>query len=409
MNIMIIAGYYPPEQSADTRLNQDLVEGLASKGHKVKLVVPFPNRGISKRTKTEYLNKKHEIVSEQLEIFRIGSPTNYSQGIVKRGFSFLKKSFEIYRFAKGIDCDICMVVSTPPTLGYVAALLSRKKRVVYKLQDAFPDSLMHSKKMSNRSLIVIILKQLEKWIYRSVHSIITVSDDLKNTLIKRGVPQNKITVIYDWIDDNKCLPISRDKNYLFDKFELNREDFYVSYAGNVGQLQNLKTIVRASEIVAKYRSDIKFVIIGNGSWENTLKQLISKKKYKNICTFPMQPTNEIAYVYSLGDIGIVSLKPGVTKIALPSKTWDIMSAQKAVLCEIDLYSGLCDIVSKNGCGYCVRPNDALDMARKIIKMYDEKQKTIQMGMRGREYIKRHLSISSAINKYSNYFLEEVEK
>lgn len=403
MNIMIIAGYYPPEQSADTRLNQDLAEGLSRIGHHVKVVVPFPNRGISESIKNQYINKKYEKVSENLEIFRIGSPSDYRQGIIKRGLSFLYKSLKIYRFAKKIECDICLVVSTPPTLGYVAALLSYRKKVIFKLQDAFPDSLVQSQTIGNHNIIFIILELLEKWVYKRVHKIITISDDLKKTLIKRGVPNKKIKVIYDWIDEEKCRDISREENTLFNRFNLDKKYFYVSYAGNIGQLQNLRTFIKASEIVAKYRPDIRFVVIGNGSWETSMKELLNKKKYHNFLTFPMQPTEEIASVYSLGDVGLVSLKPNVTKIALPSKTWDIMSVSRAVLCEIDLYSGLCKIINKYHCGYCTKPNDSLSMAKRIIQMYDNYSETKAMGMNGRKYIEGNLTLKSSIEKYNNFF------
>ena len=83
----------------------------------------------------------------------------------------------------------------------------------------------------------------------------------------------------------------------------------------------------------------------------------------------MQQTDQIAYVYSLGDIGIVSLKPDITKYALPSKTWDILSAGRPAICEIDLYSSLCSIIENNQCGYSVAPNDAQALADKIIYLY----------------------------------------
>lgn len=406
MRILVIAGYYPPEQCADTRLNKDLVESLAEQGEEVKLLVPFPNRGITEVQQKDYLERKHEIVKSNFEIYRIGKPKKYKQSIILRGISFLKKSFDLYRIAKKETADICLVISTPPTLGYIAALLSKKKKVVYKLQDAFPDSLQYSRSISEKSILMRLLRRLERWVYNSVQEIITISDDLKGTLVNRGVAEEKIRVIYDWIDEKKCYPISKNDNFLFDKFELDRSKFYISYAGNIGQLQNVGTIIRASEMIDN--EDIQFVIIGNGSCKEEIDRILSERPHTNVHCYPLQPEKDIAYIYSLGDVGLVSLKPDVTKLALPSKTWDIMSSGRVVLCEIDLYSKLCKIVVENQCGVCVAPNDAEEMAKAIKVFYENRQQTIEMGKKGREYILNNLTREAAVQKYINVFKSIVE-
>ena len=407
MKILVIAGYYPPEQSADTRLNQDLVESLSEKGEDVTLIVPFPSRGISVDEQRAYLCKKHEIVNEHLEIYRVGAATKYRQDILRRGLSFLKKSIQMYKVAKRQEVDIVIVVSTPPTLGYIAAMLSYRNKVVYKLQDAFPDSLMHTKKMSEKNIIIRFLRVFERWVYRKVTKICTISDDLKETLISSGVSKEKIEVIYDWIDERKCFPIERKNNFLFDKFGLDRNKIYIAYGGNIGLLQNLKTIVLTSKRFIKTNPELEFVIIGDGSWKTELIEMLKTGEYSNVHWFPMQPTENIAYVYSLGDIGLVSIKPEISKIALPSKTWDILSTGRPVLCEIDLYSGLCDIIHDNKLGYCVEPGNVDDMEKTIKRMLSDMKETQNMGVRGREYILNNLTREATIHKYISMLKHEI--
>lgn len=408
MKITVIAGYYFPEQSADTRLNRDFVESLAEKGLDVELIVPFPSRGISDTVKNEYLHKKYERINEHLEIYRIGKPTEYKQNIVKRGLLFLFKSIEIFLVARRSNSDLYFVISTPPTLGYVAALLSKKRKVIYKLQDIFPDSLLYANKINEKSFLFKIFKRLESYVYNSVTKICVVSDDLKNTLITRNIPESKITVIYDWVDENKCFPINRKDNYLFDKFNLSRDKIYIVYAGNIGLLQNIKSLVLVSERFKESNPELYFIIIGDGSWKINLEQMLQSGEHSNVLCFPMQPTEAIAYVYSLGDIGVVSLQHGITKIALPSKTWNIMSAGRAVLCEIDLYSILCKIVEDNNLGYCVEPDNLDEMEKAIRIMLSDMEAIKNMGERGRNYICNNLTRNIAINKYLQMIKSELE-
>ncbi len=409
MKVTVIAGYFPPEQSADSRLNQDLVESLAERGMDVTLLVPFPTRGVAKDIQAEYMSKCDEQPSAHLRIMRIGGSGKYHQGLLARAVGFLQKSVLLYQAAKKTNADVYLIVSTPPFLGYAAALLSKKKPVAYKLQDIFPDSLIHSKNLTERNLLIRILRKLERWVYRRVTRIIASSEDMKGTLIARGVPDDKISVIYDWIDEQKCYPIAKTENPLIQKFQLSPDNFHVCYAGNIGFLQNIETIVRAAELLEKKAPDIQFLIIGEGAWKPQLDELLAKTPHQNIHCFPMQPVNEIAAVYSLGDVGLVSLKPDITRFALPSKTWDILSAGRPVICEIDLYSCLRRVIEENRCGYAVAPGDAETMAARILDLYEHWDEARAMGQRGRVCIEKHLTRRIAADQYDDQLREIIHK
>lgn len=399
MNVTLIAGYFPPEQSADVRLNYDLANGLAEHGINTTVIVPYPTRGVPNEKKNDFIDKKDEQISDNLRVIRVGKPGTYHQGLIRRGLDFALKTYSQYKTAKKIKTDVYLVISTPPFLGYVAALLAKKHNVIFKLQDMFPDSMIYSGKIGRKNFFGGILKKAEKWVYRKVTRIVAVSDDIKNSLIIKGVPEEKIDVIYDWVDENKCYPVERKDNYLFEKFKLSTGGFYVCYAGNIGFLQNIGTIVKAAEIVSHENKQIKFIIIGDGSWKSNLDEMLAESEHDNIVCFPMQPTDSIAYVYSLGDIGIVSLKSDITQIALPSKTWDILSAGRPAICEIDRYSCLCKIIEEEKCGYCVSPGDAEGMAEAILKLYSDHENLRSAGERGRKYIEKSLTKNLEVQKY----------
>ena len=404
MKVTIISGYFSPEQSADVRLTYDLASGFAKRGIETTVIVPFPSRGLTQDQQKEYKSKCYELIADKFQVIRVGKPKKYHQSVFQRGMDFAIKTFAQYRQAKKINTDIYIIMSSPPFLGYIAALLSKKNKVIFKLEDVFPDSLIQAKKMNNNDLLIKILKKAERWVYKKVTRIVADSDDIKRTLIDKGVPESKISVIYDWVDEEKIHPINRKDNYLFDKFGLARDKFYVCYAGNIGLLQNVETIVKAAEIISHKNKQIKVVIIGDGSWKSTLDKILAEGEHDNIFCFPMQPTESIAYVYSLGDIGIVSLKSDITRIALPSKTWDILSAGRPAICEIDHYSCLCKIIKEEKCGFCITPGDAEGMANAILKMFDDGNYRLNAGINGRNYIKNNLTLNMQIKKY----IDEIE-
>ncbi len=400
MKITVLAGYFTPEQSADTHLNDDLVRDLASYGAEVDVIVPFPTRGLEEEEQKKYETLKCEELAKRLRVHRIGKRGKFHSGLIRRGVDLFVKVYKLYSVAKKEKTDCYFIVSTPPFLGYAAIMLSKKAPVVYKLQDIFPDSLMKTKGWTEKNFVVRILRKLERKVYASATQIVVMSNDMKNTLMERNVPESKIQVIYDWIDVNSCLPVTREENSLFDEYGIDREKFVVSYAGNIGYLQNLETVMNAAKIVMEKKVEIQFVIIGDGAWKPQMMEMIAANKITNVCVLPMQPLERVSEVYSMPDIGLVSLKPGVSKAALPSKTWSIMSAACPVICEIDPDSELSAIIHTVNCGETVESGDAKALAEAVLSLYGlGKEKLVSIGLQGREYIVNNLDRKHSTAKY----------
>lgn len=396
--ICILASYYVPEITATTYLTENLAVDFNAYGADVTVVCSMPNRLVDPAVTEQYMQQPTEQLSDTLKILRVGTKKYKDGNLFFRGLYHLYRSYVIYRAASKVETDVYLICSGPFFNGLAGMLLKRKAPTVYVVQDVFPDNFIYSKGWRNDSIIVRLLRLVEKAIYACNTHLVTVSDDIRNLLIDRRIAADKISVVYDWFDEHKCVPIKREANKLLKRFKLDKNKFYVSYAGNIGLLQNLETLVEAAELL-KDNNDIRFIIIGDGAKRKDIEQLIAKKNLENIKVFPMQPVEDVAHVYSLGDIGLVSIKPGVTKIALPSKTWTIMSAARPIICEVDLYSRLCKIIEENEFGKCVAPSDATGLVKAIVDMYENKEQLPDMGKRARKYIEDNLTRSFSTQKY----------
>jgi glycosyltransferase involved in cell wall biosynthesis len=178
--------------------------------------------------------------------------------------------------------DIIFVQSTPPTQGLIAAIIKflRKKPFIYNLQDIFPDSLLNAGMIKQKKVIWKIGKLIESITYKSADKIVVISEDFKNILIKRGVDENKIEVIYNWVDQNAVIPMQRKDNVLFDKYNLDKSKFYVCYSGNIGYSQNLEMLLDVAVDLVEY-SEIHFIIIGDGAFKSEFQRLVEKNNAAN--------------------------------------------------------------------------------------------------------------------------------
>lgn len=105
--------------------------------------------------------------------------------------------------------------------------------------------------------------KIEKFTYHYADKIIVISEDFKRNLLAKGVPEHKIEVVYNWVDQNAVVPIPKNENPLYDEFGINREKFNVVYAGNLGNAQNIDVIIDAAKIMVENKN-VEFLIFGSG-------------------------------------------------------------------------------------------------------------------------------------------------
>ena len=144
--------------------------------------------------------------------------------------------------------------------------------------------------------------------------------------------------------------------------------------------------------------DIHFVLIGNGVYRQDVEKIISEKHISNVSLIPFQSYENISYVFSLGDIGLVISKSGVGNNSVPSKTWSIMSAERPVLANFD-ENELKDIINQNNCGVFTKAGDVNSFKNAILYLYDNKNKRIEMGKNGRNFILNNLTKDIGTSKY----------
>lgn len=402
MRVLMLQGYYEPEAVSGLYLVTNLVEDLNKNNHLVDVVTPIPSRGISDEVRNEYKNNKKEVNSSgRTTIHRYWMPKESTNPLLRAFRYLLGGIFHIVKSIK-IESDVIAINSTPPTNGLIASIVKKIKRipVVYILQDVFPDSMVTSKMTKEGSLIWKIGRKLENFTYKNVDQIIVISDDFKKNLMNKGVPESKIHIVRNWVDENEIVPIPRKDNLLLKSLGLDMNKFYVVYAGNLGNAQNIDVILNSAKETG-FIEDIEYIIFGGGVLEEHYKQMASDMELKNIKFYPLQPYNMVSHVYSLGDVSIVSCKEGFGTSAMPSKTWSIMSTGTAVVANFDEGTELQSIIEENKVGIFTKAGQVDQFKDAIIKLYDDKELAKEMGYRGRQYILDNLSRKSQIEKYTN--------
>lgn len=400
MRILQPTGYFFPEKAASIYLEENRFEAFSQAGLTTVVYAARPQRGLTDEEYKEFKHRKREeMYGGGVEVHRFCMYREGKNPLLRALRYFLISIIQLWKGIWAKKIDLIYAASTPPTQGALAACIKKFKRVpfVYNLQDIFPDSLSGTGLAKKGGLLWKIGRVIENFTYRNADKIIVISEDFKKNLLAKGVPEDKIEVVYNWVDENAVTYVPRSENKLFEKYGLDPEKFYVTYNGNIGLTQNMDMLLEAAEDLAD-NNDIQFVLVGNGAYLDKVKEIIAARNIQNIHLLPFQPYEDIAQVFSLGDVSIVISKAGVGANSVPSKTWSIMSASRPVLASFD-ENELKTIIESTNSGIFTKAGDKDAFVAAIKKLYGDRELCEKMGANGRRFVLSNLTKDAGAKKY----------
>lgn len=403
MKILYLPAYCFPEHAASSYLGDNRSEAFIKAGYEIEAFAPTPCRGISQEVRKEYKRKKLEKQYDGKYVIHRFSMYSEGKNPLLRALRYTLVCLKqmCIGIQKGKKMDILFLASTPPIQGAMGAVIKKFTGIpfVYNLQDIFPDSLAGTGLAKKGGLVWKIGRVIEDFTYRNADKIIVISEDFKKNIMDKGVLEEKIEIVYNWVDEQAVVDVPRSENRLFDKYGLDRNKFYVTYNGNIGLTQNIDMLVEVAKVL-ETNTDIHFVLVGEGADKKRLESIIKERNLENITLLPFQPYEDISHVFSLGDVSLVISKPGVGANSVPSKTWSIMSASRPVLANFD-ENELKSIVENNNCGIFTAAGDKVAFIDAILKLYKDRELCKDMGKNGRKFVMANLTREIGTTKYVN--------
>ena len=119
-------------------------------------------------------------------------------------------------------------------------ILFKRSKSIYNVQEVYPDLLINLGYLNN-SIIIFLLKKIERWIYNMSDSITTIDTEFYNLIRSRVKEKGKLTLIPNFVDTE----IYSRKNLipLPNKFEKKEGYTNLLYAGNIGLAQEWRLII----------------------------------------------------------------------------------------------------------------------------------------------------------------------
>ncbi len=205
-----------------------------------------------------------------------------------------------------------------------------------------------------------------KRIWRKAYKIITITHGIKNLIVKRDIPEDKITVASDAVDLEVFDTVNSNKDELRDELNLPKDNFIVGYIGKFKTLEMEKGIAVMLEALPMVDKDVKMIFVGGEKLEiNSYKALANRfNVYSQALFFEYQPHTKAIKYMKAADTLIIPFpnKPHYAFYASPLKLFEYMASGRPVIAS-DLPALREVLNDKNALFF--KPDDAADLARSI--------------------------------------------
>lgn len=291
------------------------------------------------------------------------------------------------------DYDAVFIQSTN-VAGFALKALRKKlpKAIVtFNVQDISPYNLVYSGGLKKSSPVFRVMAAEQRYGYKHSDHIITISEDMKDTLVADGTAADKIEVIYNWSYQDELYegldlaPVA----HMFDNHYFN-----AVYAGNIGVMQNVDILIEAAKLMKDDKS-VWFHIIGNGVYKEKLEARAKEYGIPNISFWPIQPPELAPLIYNAASVNVIPLVKDVYRTALPSKTATCLACQKPIIFAIGRGSKFGKIAMKEA-GCPVVEADKPEELVEAIRVIQSGKKNNKAG----EFFVKHCGITENSGKYA---------
>ncbi|WP_298752973.1 glycosyltransferase family 4 protein [uncultured Serinicoccus sp.] len=217
--------------------------------------------------------------------------------------------------------------------------------------------------------------------------VIAITRALKDELVRRGVPAEKIDVVPNGVDTARFLPVERDSE-LASRLGLAGKTV-IGYVGSVLDYEGIDLLLDAAAQLRGERDDIGFLIVGDGAELQQFRQRVQRERLEDIVRFTGRvPHAEVESYYSVIDICPFPRLPlPVCEMVSPLKPFEAMAMGKTVIAS-DV-AALSEIVTDGENGLLHVKGDAESLTRVLRRALDDAQLRAGVAGRGLAWVRQH--------------------
>jgi glycosyltransferase involved in cell wall biosynthesis len=394
--VWILSELYYPDEAATGYLLTRLAEGLAQRWpvHVLCGQPRYTSRGGQPRRETRHGVDIRRCAGTTLPpgnlLFRLINLCTLSAAMLLAAWRHLQPG------------DRVLVVTNPPVLPFVAALVCRRRgaRAVLLIHDLYPDALVATGLLRPRAWPVRAWQRLNRWLFRQFAHTILLGRDMR----ARAAPYldgaaDRLVTIPNWAEVEAVRPLPRPNNPFLSQLKLEAK-FVVQHSGSMGRIHGLDDLLEAAERLRAVEA-IQFLFIGTGSQHQRLVEAVRQQQSPNIRFMPAVPRPALSQSLNACDVAVISFISGMVGVSVPSRLYNIMAAGKPVIAVAEAGSELAQVVREEAIGWVVPPGRPDLLAETILAARANPDQLAAMGQRARAAAETKYTFQRALAAYAS--------
>jgi glycosyltransferase involved in cell wall biosynthesis len=398
LRITILGGHYAPEPTGNAPYTAGLAQGLAGRGHDVRVITTHPHYP-EWRVRSGYGGWS---VREELNGVRVRRLAHYvprRPTAVRRLLSELSLGFR-YLMVRWHRPDVVLLVSPSLFSSAVAGFRARwSRRLVTGIwvQDIYSLGVVETGQ-GGRSL-ASVMRTVESVTLRSAKGVAVIHDRFRDFVAaKMGIPMGRLEVIRNWSHLQPSPNV--DRAAVRRRMGWEPDETIVLHAGNMGMKQGLENVVEAARIADARNVQVRFVLLGDGNQRERLQSLaqdISRIEF----VAPL-PDGEFAEALASADILLVNEREGMREMSVPSKLTSYFSTSLPVLAATDEASVTAGEISASSGGIRVNAGDPGALVDAAQALRDDPAFASALGSAGHRYRNEVLGDKAALDHFERW-------
>lgn len=406
MALIFLNRYFYPDHAATSQILSDLAFALARQGRPVIIITSRqryddPNVLLPSR---EILNG---VTVVRVPTTRFGRTKLLGRAIDYATFYFAAAWTMWLTARKG---DVIIAMTDPPMLSIIAApiCLLRRATLVNWLQDVFPE-VAEALRLAKGRLPgwgFALLRRLRDRSLKAAAVNVAVGTRMADHLADRGVERERICTIPNWADGSLIKPVAHAHNQLRRDWGLDGA-FVVGYSGNLGRAHEIETTLDAIAMLEQKTDTavtglprVIWLFIGSGAQSETMRREVERRRLISVRFQPYQPRENLTNSLSAADIHLVSLRPELEGLVVPSKYYGIAASGRPTVFIGDPTGEIATVISAHDCGVTVPIGDSAALARTVADLAADPDLCRVMGEHARAGLLSHYDFPVAVKKWT---------
>ena len=401
MRILLIHRYFWPDSPPYASMLRVIARHFSAQGHEVTVLTTQP----SYTKETSNWKRPHV---EELDGFRVvrkwmfpESKSNWLARIANVAVFFFHVMAHI--LLRGKRYDLVTASTMPPVVIGAAACAAtrlRRGRFVYHCMDLYPEvAELAGSRWLGKGPLRAALRWIDKRTCRKAWRVLVLSEDMQVALVARGLEPGNIRVLNNFALESEDVPSSG-------VLGPDRGRFRVLFAGNLGRFQGLETVLEAAALLPE-DAEIDFHFLGDGAARCSLEEQAGAQIGQRVHFHGFRPLADALGAMREAHLGIVSLQPGIVRVAYPSKTMTYLAAGLPVLAMVEQTSELARTVEQEGVGFAVEYGDAAGIAQGVLDLAADRGRLAACQRAAQDLAEREFSAEAALARWDR-LLDEGE-